>query len=516
MDIVKPRTRRGAARQEIDTEQDDLRELGQEQAGDAASIMSTSVSEKQAPLPVPLKNQDCLFEENLKAPRNSPTAMQNPELKDGMNAYLEEETNEVPRSGQREVPRVRNHDEVIVSRAELTNLQQLQGTVGNVVERVNELMRKMESDHGQREVYMRERSIPVPDRSQLERRRGRGQEDDDSSSAEDESDEHSTRADRDRGIKLPPFTGEEAWEVWLNRFEDVAIRRKWGSREKLDALIPRLQGKAGDFVFGQLSRTTRSDYKALTKEINNRFRKVETSKAFGSKFSKRVQYATETVEDFAGELKRLYDKAFPRRDEETRREDLLRKFFDGLQDQDVSFQVEYVKEPSDIDEAVYQVVNYLDAHKKSERGDDSRKIRKTIRMVRADDTDDEEEERVARLPSKSKPTENKSESKEKELSSQDALISELQQLKDTVQGCQKTLGERMDKMENMQSKRGSYNKNNRNQGGNKQDRSFLCYKCGEPGHFARSCPTLMGQFQVTANGELSQSKNEVVKNNSGN
>ena len=37
---------------------------------------------------------------------------------------------------------------------------------------------------------------------------------------------------------------------------------------------------------------------------------------------------------------------------------MLRRFLDGLYDEKARFQVEYVKEPRDIDEAVYQVVDF--------------------------------------------------------------------------------------------------------------------------------------------------------------
>ena len=38
------------------------------------------------------------------------------------------------------------------------------------------------------------------------------------------------------------------------RFEAIAERRKWSDDVKLDNLLPKLQGRAGDFVFTQLSR----------------------------------------------------------------------------------------------------------------------------------------------------------------------------------------------------------------------------------------------------------------------
>lgn len=38
----------------------------------------------------------------------------------------------------------------------------------------------------------------------------------------------------------------------------------------------------------------------------------------------------EHIEVYAAELKKMYAKSYPSRDENTRREDLLRKIFDGL------------------------------------------------------------------------------------------------------------------------------------------------------------------------------------------
>ena len=96
------------------------------------------------------------------------------------------------------------------------------------------------------------------------------------------------------------------------------------------------------------------DFRKLCHELKHRFRRVETARTFGAKFSTRNQGSDESVEDYAADLKRLYDKAHANRDKETRREDLLRRFLDGLNDERVRFQVEYVKEPDNIDQAVFE------------------------------------------------------------------------------------------------------------------------------------------------------------------
>lgn len=57
-------------------------------------------------------------------------------------------------------------------------------------------------------------------------------------------------------------------------------------------------------------------------------------------------------------MKRIYGKAFLRRDFDFRRDDLLRRFFFGLVDSEASYNVEFVKDLSDIDEVLDEVVKY--------------------------------------------------------------------------------------------------------------------------------------------------------------
>ena len=64
--------------------------------------------------------------------------------------------------------------------------------------------------------------------------------------------------------------------------------------------------------------------------MKGRFDVIETTKTFVTQFSRRNQSYRESAEEYAAELKRLYDKAYPRRGPETRQEDLLRRFLMGL------------------------------------------------------------------------------------------------------------------------------------------------------------------------------------------
>ncbi len=159
--------------------------------------------------------------------------------------------------------------------------------------------------------------------------------------------------------KLPDFTGsDEKFDIWITRFHEALY--KLNSSEKLDQLLPRLRGIAADFVFDQLSPEVRSDYHALVYELRKRFQTFETPRMYQAKYDKRKQMIGEDVHSFASDLKRLYDKAYPGRPLSIRSEDLVRKFFDGLLDWKASTQVEYHKNPTSIDHAVYEVIRYME------------------------------------------------------------------------------------------------------------------------------------------------------------
>ena len=97
------------------------------------------------------------------------------------------------------------------------------------------------------------------------------------------------------------------------------------------------------------------DYEALVYEIVMRFRVVQSTKAFAAEFARRDQQLNESPESYATKLKSLHHKAYPHRDQQTRQEDLLQRFLDGLQDQEARVRVEFHKEPETIDDAVYHL-----------------------------------------------------------------------------------------------------------------------------------------------------------------
>ena len=307
------------------------------------------------------------------------------------------------------------------------------------------------------------------------------------------------------GLKLPPFNGKEDWKVWINRFEAIAERRNWSDETKLDNLLPKLQGRAGDFVYTQLPRATLACYTELVKELNSRFRVVETQRAFAAKFSQRSQRADETIEEYAADLKRLYAKAYKFRDNKTRQEDLVRRFLDGMRDSEARFEIEYHKEPDDIDEAVYHAVNFIQTRRRSSQvafGD--KKFKKYVRRANLEcdspseseeqgETDDEQD-RVYRVPaSAERPQSRKlsrtgqpTERTETKVNSPEDSMKVLTETRDLIQ----TLVTQIKEQSQTDKKAPQ---GNTPQAGKKR---FVCYGCQQPNHILRDCPNRTGRSAV--------------------
>ncbi|KAH3842278.1 hypothetical protein DPMN_115775 [Dreissena polymorpha] len=162
----------------------------------------------------------------------------------------------------------------------------------------------------------------------------------------------------------------------------------WGNEGRLDHLLQNIEGQAADFVFTQLHALVIKNYQSLVSKIGGKqYRVLESARSFASRCSRREQQHGESIEEYAANLKMLYDKGHPHRDRRTRDEDLVRKFLDGLLDQDARFEVEFNKEPTNIEDAVFYAVSFLQITKSTHKGNwkQRRTTRKATECMESDD-----------------------------------------------------------------------------------------------------------------------------------
>lgn len=279
-----------------------------------------------------------------------------------------------------------------------------------------------------------------------------------------------TRVLGNEQVKIPAFAGKEDWGVWVSRFEAIANRFGWDEEEKLDRLLPRMEGEAAEFIFSQLSPFVLGNYRELVAELHSRFKVIETPRSFAAMFSRRVQRSGESVENYAAELKRLYDKGHGYRDRKTRDEDLVRRFLDGLLDDDARFEVEYHKQPTTIDDAVFHVVNFMQTKK---TGNGEKRNKQTRRLL--------EEDHVYRVPEQgtgnthnpghaNKGPERQLPQVGEELSQGEILKQILKQLEDLNEN---------------QRNRGAHGRSTAKK---RSHDNVECFSCQKSGHFSRNCP----------------------------
>ena len=269
-------------------------------------------------------------------------------------------------------------------------------------------------------------------------------------------------------FKIPSFTGKTKWKVWINRFEMIAQTRGWSKEERLRELLPRLDDEAASFVFDELPTEIRESYDGLIQELGLRFRIVEDRFMYQDLFRKCQQDKDQSIEDYTARVKSLYDKAYPGRDREVRRQDLLAQFYQGLQ-RDIRFKAqEQLRGPGGesiqtVDEAANYAVHLLQVEKsRNEAADADRGGRRGVVRRAAEEEREEEGERVARAPPKR--------NSPKLIGSPGAVDPPTAAVQPALEGVLADMAQQLRQLVEQ------------------RPRALRCFKCGKEGHTATECP----------------------------
>ena len=114
---------------------------------------------------------------------------------------------------------------------------------------------------------------------------------------------------------LPEFTGEDtrddSFADWIERFEMVADLTRWTDAVKLKQLVLRLRGSAQGF-YRTCTEAQKRSYAALVTALSRRFTPVRIQALECSVFHERKQKSKESVDEYAQDLQRLFQKAYPK------------------------------------------------------------------------------------------------------------------------------------------------------------------------------------------------------------
>jgi hypothetical protein len=136
----------------------------------------------------------------------------------------------------------------------------------------------------------------------------------------------------------PNFAGDKNdidFDCFLDAFKNCANLNKWNEAEKLQILRAKMRGGAASFVM-TLPETVKSEFERLVDALKRRYFPKEKIDLYQAQFCERVQTKTETVQELAESLKKLVRRAYPTLTDQTALDHLARnKFIEAIFDIDL-------------------------------------------------------------------------------------------------------------------------------------------------------------------------------------
>ena len=156
------------------------------------------------------------------------------------------------------------------------------------------------------------------------------------------------------------YKGEDGWDEWIVRFENIASVNSWNDEAKLKWIKVCLAGRAQKALQG-LPEEARGSYENVKVALTQRFEPASKRELYNAELQVRAKKHSEEWADFAEDLRRLVDKAYPNLQANAREQLALSHYLSRLHNPQVGFAVKQQR-PTKLEEAVritLEVESYL-------------------------------------------------------------------------------------------------------------------------------------------------------------
>ncbi len=161
--------------------------------------------------------------------------------------------------------------------------------------------------------------------------------------------------------KLPEFSGKEDWEDYYSMFCAAANLANWNDNRRFIELWLRLQGEATEVCAGVIRQPGLPTFQALANALHDRFVCDRESCLLLLQNARREE--SESLDQLADRLRKLYLRAYPNRSVEQAEEELGYYFYSALcEDTALTDQI-YVERNNTLS-AILKIAKEFEIHKK--------------------------------------------------------------------------------------------------------------------------------------------------------
>jgi len=143
-------------------------------------------------------------------------------------------------------------------------------------------------------------------------------------------------------IILKAYQGGDGWDEWITRFENVATVNDWDAAAKLNWIKACLAGRAQK-AFQGLLEGSRDTYNHAKVALTERSESESKHELYNAELQVRVRKPNEGWADFAEDLRRLTEKAFPDLDRRSQEQLTLTHYLSRLSNPQIAFAVKQQK-----------------------------------------------------------------------------------------------------------------------------------------------------------------------------